>query len=242
MDANKKTARIAGLVYLVVVITGIFGLAYVPSKLIVWGNAAATFNAIVASETLFRLGILSGLICYTAFLFLPFVLYKLLHHVGKSHAIAMVLLAVVSVPISFVNLLNKFSVLTLISKASYLNVMETDKLQLQVLLHLEYYNNGIEMVSIFWGLWLLPFGYLVFKSGFLPKIFGVLLMFGCLGYVINFIGGFLFKGYAAVGISTFISLPGSLGEIGICLWLLLVGIKDKHLLNNHLNTNISNGN
>jgi hypothetical protein len=237
MNTSKKTARIAGFIYLIVVLAGIFSLAYVPSKLIVWGNANATFNAIVASETLFRLGIVAGVICYIAFLFLPLVLYKLLHQVSKPHAISMVILAVVSVPISLVNLLNKFAVLTLISNASYLSIIDADKLQVQVLLYLESYNNGIELVSIFWGLWLLPFGYLVFKSGFLPKILGILLMAGCLGYLINFIGSFLFQGYAATGIARFISLPASLGEIGICLWLLIVGIRDKYLPVNYSNVN-----
>ncbi len=170
MNSNKKTTRIAGLFYLIVVLSGIFHLMYVPSELIVRGNASATFNNIIASETLFRLGIVSGLICYIFFLLLPVVLYKLLNPVNKTHALLMVILAVVSVPISFVNMLNKFAVLTLISKVDYLKVFEMDKLQAQMLLYLDSYNNGNQIASIFWGLWLLPFGYLVFKSGFLPII------------------------------------------------------------------------
>ncbi len=227
MDSNKKTARIAGLLYLIVVLTGIFNLMYVPSKLIVWDNASVTFNNILESETLFRLGIVGGIICYTAFLILPIVLYKLLNQVNKTYAIGMVTLAVISVPLSLVNLLNKVNVLTLIGKAQYLQVIEADELQAQVLLYLDFYNNGIEIASVFWGLWLLPFGYLVFKSGFLPKILGICLMAGCFGYLTNFIGGFLFQNYAGLGIARFVSLPGSIGEIGICLWLLIIGIKDK---------------
>ncbi len=227
MDSNKKTARIAGLLYLIVVLTGIFNLMYVPSKLIVWDNASVTFNNILESETLFRLGIVAGIICYTAFLILPIVLYKLLNQVNKTHSIGMVTLAVISVPVSLVNLLNKVNILTLIDKAQYLQVIETDELQAQVLLYLDFYNNGIEIASVFWGLWLLPFGYLVFKSGFLPKILGIFLMTGCFGYLTNFIGGFLFQNYADLGIARFVSLPASIGEIGICLWLLIIGIKNK---------------
>ena len=227
MDSNKKTARIAGLLYLIVVLTGIFNLMYVPSKLIVWDNASVTFNNILESETLFRLGIVAGIICYTAFLILPIVLYKLLNQVNKTYAIGMVTLAVISVPLSLVNLLNKVNVLTLIDKAQYLQVIEADELQAQVLLYLDFYNNGIEIASVFWGLWLLPFGYLVFKSGFLPKILGICLMAGCFGYLTNFIGGFLFQNYAGLGIARFVTLPASIGEIGICLWLLIIGIKDK---------------
>lgn len=227
MDSNKKTARIAGLLYLIVVLTGIFNLKYVPSKLIVWDNASVTFNNILESETLFRLGIVAGIICYTSFLVLPIVLYKLLNQVNKTYALGMVSLAVISVPLSLVNLLNKVNVLTLIDKAQYLQVIEADELQAQVLLYLDFYNNGIEIASVFWGLWLLPFGYLVFKSGFLPKFLGICLMAGCFGYLTNFIGGFIFQNYADLGIARFVSLPASIGEIGICLWLLIIGTKHK---------------
>lgn len=225
MEPTKKTARVAGLLYFIVVLTGIFTLAYVPSKLIEWDNAAQTFDNLKDSETLFRLSIVAGVICYTAFLILPFVLYKLLSHVSKPHAIGMVILSAVSVPFSLYNLVNKVNVLTLIDNKSYLHVMELDKLKAQVLLTLNYYNNGVQIVSVFWGLWLLPFGYLVFKSGFLPKILGIFLTVGCFGYLINFTGNFLFQNYADLGISRYISLPASLGEIGICLWLLIAGIK-----------------
>ena len=226
MNSNKKIARIAGLLYLIVVLSGIFNLMYVPSKLIVWNDASATFKNITASETLFRLAILSGLICYTFFLLLPLFLYKLLKPVNKTYALLMVILAVVSVPISFVNMLNNFSVLTLVSNADYLKVFDVDKLQAQVLVYLHLYNNGNQIASIFWGLWLLPFGYLVFKSGFIPKLLGLLLMVGCFGYLIDFIGSFLFHNYDGLGISTYITLPGSIGEIGTCLWLLIMGTKD----------------
>lgn len=228
MYSPKKIARLAGLLYLIVVLTGIFSLAYVPSQLIVWGDAEATYTAITDSQILFRFGIAAGIICYIAFLFLPFVLYKLLSPVNKTHAIAMVALAVISVPISLVNLLNKFSVLTLISGDDYLHVFGTDQLQAQVLLQLEYYNNGIQLASVFWGLWLLPFGYLVYKSGFLPKLLGVFLMAGCIGYLINTFGSLLFQDYSGLGISGIVSLPATLGEIGTCLWLLIMGVKEKH--------------
>jgi Domain of unknown function (DUF4386) len=229
MVSNKKTARLAGLLYLVVVITGVFGLLYVPSKLIVWDNAATTFTNIAGSETLFRLGILSNLTCYTFFVFLPLVLYKLLKQVNENHAKLMVILAIISIPISFILVLNKFAVLSLVSGENYLKVFSNEQLQAQVLFYLKQYENGIQVVSIFWGLWLFPFGYLVFKSGFLPKIPGILLMVGSICYLINFLGGFLIPGYHKTVISTLISLPESLSEIGICLWLLIMGAKDKPL-------------
>ena len=225
MNSNKNTARIAGLLYLLNIITGIFALMYVPSKLIIWDNASATFENIVAHESLFRLGILSGLICFTSFIFLPLVLYELLKPVNKRCSIIMVILALISVPLYFTNVSNKFDVLTLVSNADYLKVFDLKKIQAQVLFYLRSYDNGNQIGSIFWGLWLLPFGYLIFKSKFLPKIFGILLIIGCFGYLIDFIGYFLFPDYEKTIIPGLIGLPAGVGEIGICLWLLIVGIR-----------------
>lgn len=225
--SNKKTARIAGTLYLIVVLTGIFSLVYVPKTLIIWDKANLTFNNIVASELLFRLGIFSSIICYTAFLFLPIVLYKLLKPVNEFYARLMTILAIASVPISFLNLQNSFSILSLISKEGYLNIYSTEQLQSKVMFYLTQYNNGISLASIFWGLWLLPLGYLIYKSGFLPKVLGILLMLGCFGYLINFIGFTLISSYSELGISSYIRLPASIGEIATCLWLLIMGAKEK---------------
>ncbi len=227
MYSNKKTARIAGLLYLVVVVTGMFSLAYVPSKLIVWNDAAQTGNNITSNELLFRLGIVSSLICYTFFLFLPIVLYQLLKSVNKTHAKVMAILAIVSVPISFANMINKFAVLSLISGSSALKGLAVDQMHTQVMFHLDLYNSGILIVQIFWGLWLFPLGYLIFRSGFLPKFLGILLMAGCFGYLLNFLGNSLWTGYGELGISSYVRLPASLGEIGTCLWLLIMGAKEK---------------
>lgn len=222
---NKRIARTAGLLYLIVVVTGIFSLAYVPSQITVQGDASATVGNIVASESLFRLGIAASVICYTAFLLLPFALYRLLSPVGKGVAVLMVAFAVVSVPISFVNLLNKFDILSLLNEASYLQAFTTEQLHAQVMLSLAAYSNGMLVSKIFWGLWLLPFGYLVFKSGFLPRVLGILLMAGCFGYLIDFFGSVLVAGYPETAIARFVTLPASLGEIGTCLWLLVVGVR-----------------
>jgi len=227
MISNQKIARISGLLYLVVVLTGIFSLAYVPKVLFDWNNAALTFKNIISSELLFRLSIMSSVICYTAFLFLPVFLYKLLRQVDAFYAKLMVLLALVSVPISFANLQNKLAVLSLLNLQDSQKQYSITELQSKVMFYLNQYDNGILVSMLFWGLWLLPFGYLVYKSGFLPKFLGILLMFGCFGYLINFTGNIVIKNYSAIGISKFVSLPASLGEIGICLWLLTVGIKSK---------------
>ncbi len=226
---NKKIARLAGLFYLIVVITGIFSLAYVPSKLIVWDNAALTLTNIKNSEMLFRLSIIGGVLCYLAFLALPLVLFRLLKHVNLLYAKIMVILVLISIPISFINLFNKLAILSLISGANYLTVFSDAELQTQVMLSLNQYDNGILILQIFWGLWLFPFGYLVYKSGILPKVLGIFLMIGCFSYLINFIGFFLFPNYADLGISTYVRLPASIGEIGTCLWLLIMGAKTRFL-------------
>ena len=227
MGKNKKTARIAGAIYLIVVLTGIFSLVYVPSKLIVWNNPAQTYQNIVASELLFRLGIFSNFICYVVFLILALLLYKLLREVNKNHAKLMVILVMVSVSISFLNTQNKLAVLTLIGKAGYLKVLSLGQLQSQVMFYLDNYYNGMIISQIFWGLWLFPFGYLVFRSGFLPKFLGVFLILGCFGYLVNAVGETLLPNYGESVISSYITLPASMGEIGTCLWLLIMGIKDE---------------
>lgn len=228
MTANNKRARIAGLLYLGVVITGIFSLMYVPQKLIVDDNAVLTFQNITANESLFRFGIGSGLLCYMFFLFLPLVLYKLLRQVNENMAKLMVLLAIISVPMFFINVQHELMVLSLIKDTNYLKLFSTEQIQSQVFMSIDRYDNGMRLVHIFSGLWLFPFGYLVFKSNMLPKILGVLLMIGCFGYLINFFGNLLTVEYAKLGIASYVSLPASLGEIGTCLWLLIIGVKDKN--------------
>jgi len=227
MKPNKQIARLAGLLYLIIVIFGIIYLRYAPSKLIVYGDGAATFKNIIASEPLFRLGILSKIICGIFFLLLVVVLYSLLKEVNKTQGLLMVLFVVVSVSLGFINLSNKFTVLNFISKVGQPGSVATEEIQSQVLKYLDFYNNGNFIGEIFWGLWLFPFGYLVFKSGFLPKVLGIFLMAGCLGYLADFVGNFLVPHFNEITIANYVTLPASIGEIGICLWLLIMGAKDR---------------
>lgn len=173
----------------------------------------------------FRLGIVAGLVCYTAFLLLPIVLYQLLNQVNKRAAVLMVAFAVASVPISFVNELNRLDILSLTDGSNYLRAFTMEQLHAEVMLSLAAYGKGLLVSKVFWGLWLLPFGYLVFKSGFLPKILGILLMMGCFGYLIDFFGIALFPGYSESVIPRLIRKPALFGEVGICLWLLIVGVR-----------------
>jgi hypothetical protein len=222
MSRNKK-ARIAGILYLLLVISGFTYLVYIPSELIDFKNATKTIENIRSSELLFRLGIATAICSSLIFMLLPLALYSLLKSVNSVSAKFMVLFVLISIPISFINILNKFSVLTLINKSEYAEKLGQTELQTQVMLYLENYNNGVQLSQVFWGLWLLPFGYLVYKSGFLPKILGIFLMAGCFGYLITFFGGFLYPDFNKTIVSDFIGFPAPIGEIGICLWLLIMG-------------------
>jgi hypothetical protein len=226
--ARKPLARVAGALYLVVVVTGIFSLGYVPSRLEVPGDAAATLTNITASEPLYRLGVLAGCVCYVAFLVLPIVLYRLLAATNKHAGALMVAFVFASVPLSFVNLLHKANILALVSRPE-LRSLPIAQLHQQVAVSLASYSNGLLFLKIFWGLWLLPFGYLLFKSRFLPRVLGLLLMAGCFGYLINFVGTMLMPAYAQTAVSFYVSLPATVGEIGTCLWLLLVGAREPKL-------------
>lgn len=220
---ETRISRVAGLVYLVVVVTGLFSLAYVPSRLAGPGGSQAAFQRIVSSEPLFRYGIASFLVNQVAFLVLPLVLFRLLRPVNRDVAVLMVPLAVVSVPISLASVVNELDVLSLLADSGYHSTIPPASLAAMAGQSLEAYHNGLLVSSLFWGLWLLPFGYLVLKSGFLPKILGIILMLGCLGYTIHVFGQLLVPRYSETLIADLALKPAAVGEIGSSLWLLLVG-------------------
>ena len=169
MNSTKKTARIAGLLYLVNGMTGFFGIIYVPSKLIVSGNTAATANNILASERLFRLGIVSELICAAEFIFLLWILYRLLGGVSKTYGSLMVILGLAFVPIMCLNVLNEIAALTLVRGADFLSVFDRPQREALAMLFLDLHRYGYIVGEIF-GPWLFFLGILVFKSRFLPRI------------------------------------------------------------------------
>jgi hypothetical protein len=219
-------ARTAGLLYLVVVLTGTFYLGYVPTRLAVHGGDTAAWVAhLVRGQALIRWGIAAELVCHVAFLLLPLALYRLLAGTGKTAAVLMVAFAVAGVPIAFANVLHKLDLLTLLGGADYLQAFTRAQLNARVMLELDAYRHGLLVLEVFWGLWLAPLGWLVFRSGFLPRVLGVLLVLGCLGYLVDVLGTLLLPSYPSSAMAGYVTLPASLGEIGICLWLLLVGVR-----------------
>jgi Domain of unknown function (DUF4386) len=210
-------ARLAGFLYLLVNLPAPFALIYLPSRLIVSGDAGATANNIMASESLFRLGIVSILLNSIANIFLVLALWQLLKVVNKNMASLMVIFSLVAVPIGMLSELNNLAVLLLLSGADYLKVFSGEQLQALAYLFLRLHTQGYNIALIFWGLWLFPMGYLVFKSGFLPRILGILLMIACFGYVIQSFAAFL-------GYNLSIIFYTGWGELLLLMWLLIKGV------------------
>lgn len=225
MTSIQKTARLAGLLYLIVAVTGGFAHFFARVNLMVPGDADATVSNIKASESLFRLGFVSDLIAQISFVFLLLALYKLFKSVNKNQAVLMVLIAIIGVPITCVNLINQYAALLLLSGDGYLAVFSADQLNAQVLFFLNLHDIGYGIAHIFFGLWLIPLGFLVFKSDFLPKFFGIMLIIAAFGYLIGFFFSFLFPNYSAAIQPIYIQ--PALAEISFCLWLLIRGVRDQ---------------
>jgi hypothetical protein len=227
MNSTKKAARVAGLLYLLAGIPAPFVLIYIPHKLIVPGNATATAHNILASESLFRIGIAGELIIAAFFLFVPLAMYRLLKGVNKGQASLMVTLFAVSVPISFVNALNSIAALMLARGADFLSVFDQSQREALAMLFLRLHSQGFVAAQIFWGLWLFPLGLLVYKSRFLPRVLGILLMINCFAYLADSFTSLLWPAYLHA--VSQVTLAPKFGELAIMLWLLIIGAKDQPL-------------
>lgn len=211
----RRDGRIAGALYLVVVLAGMFCLAYVPSRL---GDTVAEASA---QAGLFRAGIAAFLVMQVAFLLLPFALYRVLGDVDRRSAVLMAALAAVSVPIGLVALTHRMEALSLLERAGG---EPAAAIEAAFALCLQRYGHGLRIASLFWGLWLLPFGWLVLRSGRMPRVLGLLLVLGGMGYVLQVFGG-LVPGFADSPLTGYVRMPAALGEIGSCLWLLAFGAR-----------------
>jgi len=220
---STNPGRFAGLLYVLMSIFGFFAMAYVPSKLIVHGNAAATANNIAAFETLFRLGIASQLIGQAGFIFVALALYELLKGVNRRQASLMVTLIVVSIPIAFLNEVNSFAALVLVRGADFLSGFDKPQRDALAMLFLNLHGRGLVVAELFWGLWLFPLGLLVYKSRFLPRFLGVWLALAGFAWVVLCLTGVLCPQYAD-RVNSY-SQPAVLGEIAFMLWLLIKGAK-----------------
>lgn len=209
----RRDGRIAGALYLVVVLAGMFCLAWVPSRL-GSGIVAAAENV-----SLFRAGIAAFLVMQVAFLLLPLALYRVLGDVDRRAAAVMVALAAASVPIGLTALTHRLEALSLLENAG---ASVTESARAAFALCIQRYGHGLRVASLFWGLWLLPFGWLALRSGRIPRVLGLLLMLGGVGYVVQVFGG-LVPNLARSAWLDYANMPAALGEIGSCLWLLAFG-------------------
>lgn len=221
MHRVDNAGRRAGAFYLLLVLTAPFSLLYIPGKLIVRGDAAATAHNILTHETLFRYGILGELLGTVTFILLGFALYALLSGVDKRWTQLMVGLVLVSAAVGFLNSLNNLAALNLFRGGDFLVAFDKAQLNALAMLFLRLHGQGQYINEIFWGLWLLPFGLLVYRSGFLPRLLGVWLMLNCFAYVALSVTAIVYPSY--YGIAFRMAQPFLLGEVAVMLWLLIKG-------------------
>jgi hypothetical protein len=223
MHPTDKAARIAGAVYLSMVLTAPFSLIYVPGKLIVRGDATATAANILAHETLFRVAIFTELVGSVIFICLGIALYRLFSNTSRNWALLLVGFVLVSAAVGFLNTLNNVAALILFRGGEFLSVFDTAQLKALGMLFIRLHSQGIFINELFWGVWLFPFGLLVFRSGFLPRVIGVWLMINCFGYVALSVLALFFPPYYSTAFK--VLQPVLFGELAIMLWLLIKGAK-----------------
>jgi hypothetical protein len=216
MKTTKQPAQIAGFLYLVLLITGMYSLLYIPYRLFTWGNALETANNIRDNEMLFRTGIVSGIVSILSYIALALVLNKLFSSVNKTYANLLLILVLISATVSFSNTTNQFIILKLISGTDKLAAFNVNQFNALIMIFLEKYNTGNHVNNIFWGLWLLPFGILVYKSGFIPKTLGFILILGSISYVLKFVTDSFPSETVSSYSSAYILIPAFLGELSMC--------------------------
>jgi hypothetical protein len=224
MGSKRRLARIAGSLYLIVAVLGGFAELYVRDRVVELGDAGATAESIRASATLFRAGFVADLAQATFFLFTAMALYLLLRGVNELVARAMVVIVAVSVGIICLNLLNQFMALQLATGEGSAAAFGGAGSAAMAGLFAEMHHAGYLIAQIFFGLWLLPLGYLVVRSGWFPKAIGVLLIVGCFGYLVDTFARFLAPGVAET-IEAFVVAPAAIGELSFVAWLLVKGVR-----------------
>jgi hypothetical protein len=224
VQSPRKTARMAGLFYLIFVLTTVLA-TYIRGRFIVSGDAAATATNIMGSELFFRIGFVTELVSAVFFVLAAWALYMLLKPVNRNLALLFLLLNLGGVAVECLNALNLFAALQFLSGANYLNVLQTGQLQAMAMSSLNLYTSGFLIAQIFFSAWLLPLGYLVYKSRFLPRPLGLLLILDFFGNLSWFLQFFLLPDYGIL------AYPGNaisfVAEISLTLWLLIMGVKEQ---------------
>ena len=232
-NSPRKVARIAGVGYLIIILAGIFAEFFVRSSLIVPGDAVATANNIMASEGLFRAGIASDLIMLVFDVIVALALYVLLAPVNKPLSMLAAFFRLMHTAIYGVTLLNLVFVLLVLSGAEYLTVFAPHQLDSLAMLFLDGHNYGYLIGLVFFAFHCGVLGYLIFRSGFIPGILGILMIAASLGYLIDSFAQILmpnYSNYAAIFL-TIVAVPAIIAELSLCLWLLIKGVKSQSRAN-----------
>ncbi len=224
VTSPKRLARIAGVLYLFVGITGGFAEGFVEPKVYVAGDAAATAAAVVANAGLVRLGVVSDLLDQTLFVFLALTLYVLLQHVRQSVARTMVVLVALAAGISSLTAVFEFAGLRVATGAVDMAALGIAGSNAVVLLLLDTQHHGLLIAQIFFGLWLGPLGYLAYKSGMFPKALGAVLIVGGICYLVDLLAAFLLPAFSQQ-FHGFIVIPCAIAEIWMVLYLLVWGVR-----------------
>jgi uncharacterized protein DUF4386 len=228
MSTTHNPGRVAGFIYLLLVVLAPFRLIYIPSALYVRGNATATANNIANHELLFRLGMVSDLLCGTILIFLTLALYRLFKGVNQNLAVLVVILGgLLPATIDFLNVLNDAAALMLVRGADFLSVFEKPQRDALAVLFLRLHHQEILAAEILWGLWLFPLAVLTYRSRFLPRFLGVWLTINGFAYLIISFTGLLLPQYEDM-VSN-IAFPALLGEMAFMLWLVIKGAKPQGL-------------
>jgi hypothetical protein len=229
MTTLSKNARLAGLLYILASAVGIVRLLYIPSHLFVQGNATATASNIATHESLFRFGIVSNLTGAALWLFVPLALYRLLKGIDHGLAVVMVILgSLMQVPFFVINTGNDVAALLFARGADYLSIFEQSQRVAFVRLFLNLHHQLDLANFIFAGLWLLPFGLLVYRSRFLPRFLGVWLMLECPAWLLFSLTGFLLPGHESKVFEYM--QPLAFAEVVTMFWLAILGAKEQRLV------------
>lgn len=223
MHPIQRDARIAGVLYLLVVLAGPIVLIYIPGKLLVPGDAAATAGRILAHQSLFLTQIILGLLSELLFLAVVLVLYRLLKGVGRELAALMLILILIDAPLAFLGVGNEIATLALLRGDTVLAAFDQPQRDALAVLLINAGNLGLPVEEIFWGLWLLPLGVLVYRSGFLPRLLGIWLFVNGLAYLVLSATGILSPQH--LGVVNAVATPVLFGEVALMLWLLFVGAR-----------------
>ncbi len=223
MDSIKSQARWAGLLYAMASSLAPFAYLYVPGRLLVQNDALATADHVRASEGLLRAAICAELFGVTVLIFAALALYELFKHVDRKTAWLAAAMILVSVPISYVNVLNHLAPLVLLKNPAIAAVLDPGQIAAQVTLFLRLHNFSLLVNQIFWGLWLLPIGILVMRSGFIPRWLAWPLFAAGAGYVLHSLGGLVLPP-SQRWITDNLQVLG-VGEAPFTLYLMIWGVR-----------------